>query len=761
MKKTIATLALILLAIATQAASSALGTWNAYMAYTDITKVVKGGNMVYALASKGLYSYTSSDQSIATYDKVNTLNDCDITDIAWNADAQRLLVVYENYNMDLLSPNGDVVNLSDYYSKTMTSDKTLADIHMNGIYAYIATGFGVIKVDMQNAAIADTYNLGLKTNSVTLSGNYIYAATTAGVYRALLTDNLADKANWKAFCYKGITHIYAIGSQLYGINNGDACTIDANGNHNTFFRTWFTRGAVLCSDRIICYGVSYTDIIRSATDYQRVQTQMDAACYDPTDGTYWIGQTDGTLANADIASDGTLTYKTSQIKPDGPEYNYFGFMRYANGKLYTSGANGASSRPACVQVYKGDGEWQVYDDDFASTLDHKYQGALCLDVDPSDDSHVFMGSQTGLYEFRNGQLANHWNMDNSPLQPAATVGESSYRNYTLVTSVRYDNSGHLWLANSISSTTSLFELSDNTWTSHHHSELMNSQGYSLETMKNIMFDSQRDCMWLCSSDWRKPALICYQPSTDGITLYNNFINQDGTSFTAIYVNAAAEDSDGNIWIGTGAGPFMLEASTISSGDNYFTQVKVPRNDGTNYADYLLSGVSITAIAIDGAGRKWFGTEESGVFLISADNLTQEQHFTAENSPLLSNAIESIAINPTTGEVFFGTASGLCSYMSNASQPNEEMTKDNVYAYPNPVKPDYTGLITVTGLTLDADVKITTSNGVLVTEGRSNGGTFTWDGCDSKGRRVASGVYMVQTATSDGKKGTVCKIAVIN
>ena len=142
-------------------------------------------------------------------------------------------------------------------------------------------------------------------------------------------------------------------------------------------------------------------------------------------------------------------------------------------------------------------------------------------------------------------------------------------------------------------------------------------------------------------------------------------------------------------------------------------------------------------------------------------MTQLEHFTAENSKLLSNNIESIAINGTTGEVFFGTDKGLCSYMSDATDTNESMSKNNVYAYPNPVRPGYTGIITVVGLSFDADVKIVTSNGVLVAQGRSNGGTFTWDGCDTKGRRVASGVYMVETATSSGGKGTVCKIAVVN
>jgi hypothetical protein len=206
---------------------------------------------------------------------------------------------------------------------------------------------------------------------------------------------------------------------------------------------------------------------------------------------------------------------------------------------------------------------------------------------------------------------------------------------------------------------------------------------------------------------------------------------------------------------------MIEKNSILSGEAPLIQVKVPRNDGTNFADYLLSGNNITSIAIDGAGRKWFGTNGNGAYLISADNMTQLQQFTTENSKLLSNSIMSIAINQKTGEVFFGTDKGLCSYISDATETNTEMTSDNVWAYPNPVEPGYTGPITITGLTLDADIKILSANGALVNEGRSNGGTYTWDGCDKKGRRVTSGVYMVVTATNKGEKGTVCKIAIIN
>ena len=205
---------------------------------------------------------------------------------------------------------------------------------------------------------------------------------------------------------------------------------------------------------------------------------------------------------------------------------------------------------------------------------------------------------------------------------------------------------------------------------------------------------------------------------------------------------------------------MIEANEVGKESPVCTQIKVPRNDGTNYADYLLEGVNISSIVIDKSNRKWFGTKGNGVYLISSDNITQLTHFTQANSKLLSDNIESIAINENTGEVFFGTDKGLCSYQSDDNAINEDMTKDNVWAYPNPVKPDYSGNINIIGLSLDADIKIVSSNGSLIKQAKSNGGIYKWDGCDSKGKKVASGIYMVETAKNDGSKGTVCKIAII-
>ena len=371
-----------------------------------------------------------------------------------------------------------------------------------------------------------------------------------------------------------------------------------------------------------------------------------------------------------------------------------------------------------------------------------------------------VGGRAGLYEFKNTKFTKYYTPKNSLLE-YATDNESP--NHVLTLGVIFDKTGNLWCLNSQAKSASILEMkADGTWVSHHQQALMDDNGRSLGAMKNMMFDSHNH-LWFVNNHYASPSFYCYDTTTDALNHYTTFINQDGTQVANIVgIRCIAEDKEGNIWIGTNVGPLMLAADELNSGSEaVLTQVKVPRNDGTNFADYLLTGVDITCMAVDGGNRKWFGTNGNGVYLISADNYVQVHHFLTTNSQLLSNNIESVTINDQTGEVFFGTDMGLCSYMSDASATTDEMTTDNVYAYPNPVRPDYTGLITVTGLSMDADVKIVTASGALVAQGRSNGGSFTWDGCDSSGHRVASGVYMVMTATKEGKSGTVCKIAIVN
>jgi len=296
---------------------------------------------------------------------------------------------------------------------------------------------------------------------------------------------------------------------------------------------------------------------------------------------------------------------------------------------------------------------------------------------------------------------------------------------------------------------------DGQWTSYFQDPLK-----GLALLSHPLLDS-RGLLWFVNDNYQKPSFYNYNINSHVLTPYTSFVNEDGASLTISSCQCIAEDKDNNMWIGTNAGPLMLETDQITAENPVLTQVKVPRNDGTNYADYLLSGVSIKSIVVDKNNRKWMGTNGNGLYLIAADNITTLAHFTKANSSLLSDNILSLAINDDTGELFIGTDQGLCSYTGNFSDGGNGMTKDNVWAYPNPVRPDYTGAITVTGLENGASVKIVTSNGVLVNEGIAANGEYKWYGLNKDGKRVASGVYMVEVATSEGEKGVICKIAIIN
>ena len=618
-------------------ATAQIGTWRNYLAYHNVQQICKADNELFVLASNDLYQYNLDDASITTYDKVNGLSDTRITYIAWNKKAKRLIAVYENSNIDLIEPNGDVINISALYTKPITEDKTVTAISIDDVYAYLTTSFAIIKVNMQKAEISETYN-----------------------------NNHPDYP------------------------------------HNL---------------------QPYQD------DYEKY-----------------------------IAT-------VSTLKPNGPAYNRFYESRFIAGSLYTTGgyflpAMPDNATPGTIQVYDGN-NWTLYQEQINEITGYAYVDICCIDADPNDPEHVFAGGRCGLYEFKNGKLVTYYNKDNSPLMAALDRGKQLDNDYLLILGLKFDTKGNLWVLNSLANGVSLLELTnEKQWISHHHQELTADNGITVPGLSKMMFDS-RGLLWFVNNYWENPAVFCYDTVENEIVKYDQIVNQDDVKYTTYAITSIAEDKEGNMWIGTDVGPFMIQQSEIGQNIVTFYQVKVPRNDGTNYADYLLNGINISSIAIDGGNRKWFGTNGAGVFLISADNIKQEQNFTTDNSKLLYNNISSIAINHETGEVFFLSDNGLCSYQSNAVEPNEEMTKEHVTVYPNPVTPDFTGLVTITGLSYDADVKITTATGALVAEGRSNGGMFNWDCRNKQGKRVASGVYMVITATANGKKGTVAKIAVIN
>ena len=670
MKK--ALIALITLASITLSATAAIGDWKIYMAYSEPQQIQETGNYLFVQASNSLYLYNKNDQSIQTFDKTTGMSDVVVTNISWNQQAKRLVIVYDNSNIDLMDLSGNVTNVPDLYNKTMSVDKTVNSITHCGKYAYLATNFGGVKLDVSKAEISESYILDFGSRIISEGPNDLFLrATDWKVYKCPKASNPQDKANWQ------ITNYWP-----------DNCLV------------------------------------------------IDNSAYDN---------------NIELV-------KT--LKPDAPKYNYFGFLKIHDNKLYTcNGGMWDAHKPASIQIYDiENNEWTVYNNEgIGEKYGFRHEDILTLDVNPRDSKRVMAGSHSGLFEYYDGELINYYNYENSPIY--FVPGIEGNVNYQIVTSLMYNNNGDLYIANSYNKKGPIIKFDSNkNW----------SIIDKFTTIKNsanlkILKVETNGKLWAYTEFWDTPAVYSYDFASDKLCDYSNYVNQDGTALNGYIIGqSAAEDLDGNIWVGLNLGLYLItEQYNMDNPEKGFYQIKVPRNDGTNLADYLMYGVDITAIAIDKANRKWIGTNGNGIYVISADNMVQEKHITSLDSPLLSDIIQYITIDDNTGRVYIGTDKGLCSYQSEITQTNEEMDTDNVWVYPNPVTPEYSGMITVTGLSFNSDVKITSSNGTLVAQGRSTGGSFSWDGKDLKGNSVASGVYMIHTAKSDGSKGTVCKVSIIN
>lgn len=692
MRKILFTL-LIYISTVFHAFGLAVGTWQVYPSYANLTEISPAGDVCFALASGSLFAYNNTTAETTVFNKTTGLAGIDISHIAWSQQAKRLVVAFGDGNIDLVSASGDITNVPGLYLSETVSDKTVSHIYIDRQFAYMSIGVGVMKLDAKKGVIADTYQLGFAVDHSYVKDGYLYAVSKAqGTWRGLLTDNLLDKNRWQR-----------VGGY-----------------------------AALTDDRLN---------VRDAST-----------------GLWWTRNDAGLLACYILAADGTRTYKTEGVLPEGPASNHFYRLYMHGGKLYSVAGFWAQENnagfPGEVHVWNGQ-NWSEFEQPTSQMIGHDYIDLLCMDFDPKKEGHVMVGAKGGVYEFQNGKFIKHYGRQNSVLESGVNSD-----NYTIVSTLKYTDNGDLWVLNSmVDNPIWKIEHGSGNWVNYPHPEMSTPAKYNLVSL--LQSRNNKNIMWFANNYYMENRLYAYDFVNDKLVGHGpNFTNEDGTVITPVMVYALAEDLDGNVWIASSNGPFYISSADAIAGNDAFIQHKVPRNDGTNLADYLLSDVKTRCIAVDGANRKWMGTE-NGVFLISSDCNTLLQHFTTENSPLPSNTVYDICIDNNSNIVYFATERGLCSYASDATQPSEEMTKDNVYAYPNPVTPEYTGKITIVGLSFNADVKIVTSNGALVNQGRSTGGSYQWDGRDLKGKRVASGVYMVQAATETGDKGVVCRIAVVN
>lgn len=760
----------------------AVGQWRDHLPYNYGQMVTESNDKVYVLTDVGLFSYHKNNSETQKMSKINGLSDVSPTTIAYNETYQQLLIGYSNGNLDIVEGN-TIYNISDIKRKTLTADKKIKHILFIDNYAYLSCGFGIVVCDINKKEIKSSYFIGynggyVEVNETTTDGNNLYAATTEGIYMGNLNDNLVDFSYWEKITDLPESHSFGwiSGENFNTIEYFSGKLIANLRNQNT-----------TVSDKLVVFEnnqwsyfdttINHCNTLWSNNDVMTLTSEWYVKLYDNEFDNYlhiWkyffedgdaslkpyhtiVGQND-VIWIADrlyglVRSPASWTHQ--KISINGPQTNRIFAMDAVGNQLRgVAGGFNLSLVPRYNQarLYSFSDTWQTIDYTVEPNLSGNFD-LVSIAIDPSNPNRVFAGSWVnGLFEFNNGSLVNKFNETNSPLEVIS--GTDLIR----VAGLDFDEDNNLWITCSDNQMPIVVKMANGNWYGLNYKSAMNvsnvgdilvaSNGYKWVILPRggglFVFDDKGTPEDLSDDDFRKLSII----DEYGETISNE-------------VFSIAEDKNGSIWVGTNQGVVVYynPDNVFSSAPFYGQQVKIPRNDGTNDADLLLGAETVTAISVDGANNKWFGTRSGGVFKTNASGIEQIHHFNTDNSPILSNNVYCMQIVPETGEVFIGTEKGIISYRGEATEGDEDY--NDVYAFPNPVKPDYYGPITIHGLVAGSYVKITDISGNLVYEMRSQGGQAIWQGTDFSGNRVKTGVYLVFASNEDGSKKTVTKILFIN
>ena len=737
--------------------------WRPHFSYTTIKKVIQSATDVYALTDGVVFSLNKEDESLTEWNKSTGLSSSTVTQLGYDKMTDKVVLCYSDGKIDLIDGEGNITPMLDLYQKASSISVSVNHLFIHNGKAYLSMAFGIVVLDLDKAEVKDTYYIGenasnVEVKAVAILNDSIFALSPTNLFAASLKTNLVDYNFWHYYALPegdNISALFAEYDQLY-IKQGNNLKIR---NNNDWKVVADTLSWVSCNDGHIIayqYGVGLIEI-KAEDIVPLIDYWPSDAIYDAQRQCYWLA-----VNSAGICK---LTNQGRQFcVPAGPISNYGYRLKYIGNELFIAGGERwaiQKQRPGNFSIYNGKTWRKMY----ASTAQNAL-GLLPRDVvsfagKADEPGHFFAACYgQGVYEYKDYKPINRYTPDNSTLMTAVA---SNPEYYTRTEGAMIDEQGNLWVLNTENATSPINIMTpDGKWVGL--SIVINGNKTMLKTPWEIVVD-KRDSRykWIIDQREDQGVFLFYDNGTptnntdDRCVKRKEFYDQDNIQLMPANIYCLVQDKNNDIWIGTPAGIIIIPSTVDFFTSNECYRVKIPRNDGTNLADYLLGTEQINCIAVDGANRKWIGTANSGLYLMSEDGLTTEAHFTTDNSLLPSNNILSIAIHPVNGEVFVGTGEGIASYRSDASEGQDDYSQ--AYAFPNPVRPDYAGSIAITGLMENSIVNIVDEGGNLICKTRSNGGTAVWDGKNQQGQKASSGIYTALCNASDGSH-TVVKIMIM-
>ena len=773
MLKSFITGVLVLVAVIQVTAQMAVGEWREHLPYSNVIDLEVGNGIAFCATPFAVFSYDQGDNSLRRLSKVNELTATGISCITYDTERELLLVGYESGNLDFIFKNTSF-NLGDIERSDLIGDKTIYSILFSGDFAFLACGFGIVQIDLIRREVKDTFIIGPSGNQLpvydlALHNGQFYAATQAGLYIASASNPfLANFASWSLRNdvpnpTSPLSKI-EINDQILILNKeggpaDDTAIYQLNGDSNWYTLAGWDGQTIndiqLGSNHF--YMVGYSFVARFNFDGSNSQNfwtlngegYLPRAVFEDEAGALWVGDSEKGLMRLSSSS------QAETIMPSGPPFfNVRRIDAYNNNIWIASGGVNQS----WVNNYSKNGFYGLAKDSWSyvespSGMNQVVQVNDIMDVsiNPLNNDQVFFSSwEEGLIELNNGVFTNIYNQDNSTLELSTIHSD----NRVMTASCDFDDNGNLWISNSYCDNQLHVRKPNGQFRSFSFSpEISNT-----ELIGEVMATRQGQ-IWIILPARESIIVFDYNGTIDNTAddRFKILTSEEGEGAIPNVVYSMEEDLDGEVWIGTLEGVAVFYTPLSIFGESNFDAQRILIEQGGNI-QILLETEAVTAIEIDGGNRKWIGTANSGLFLMSDDGLEQIEHLTERNSPLLSNTITDIAVNHSIGELYFSTEKGLISYKGMATNFDEEITELTIY--PNPVRPDYEGNIIIDGLAYQSDLKVTDISGNLVTSITSNGGRAVWNGKNQDGERVSTGIYLVFATKLDGSATNVGKIAFI-
>lgn len=743
-------------------------TWEDFYSYNNVKDFIKTESKIYAIVDNAIFTFDINTNEVSKISSVNGLSGETATSLHYSKTLNKMVIGYETGLLEIIDNENTITIAKDIVNFNYSGSKQIHNITEYNNKLYLSTPFAIIVYDIETLQFGDTYFIGnqsseININQIKIHEDIIYAVTENGIFTADVTDpNLIDFNNWTQNFLGNFSAVEVFNNQVFVSNNNSLYTLE-NGN-------LILQKTVALPIKTLKSSEEYLAITTNRAVYVNNINNVEIVNYstNSTDEYYFNSNTAffenntlyiATLEFGILKSNLLAISNFEEIHPEGPVSNLSFSIAVNNNNLWVvyggySTAYGPLGKRFGYSHYNGE-NWI----NTAYNSEYGVRDLVHITIDPSSTNKVYLSSWGGgMLIVEDDVITTHWNHLNSGLEKLVYTPNPSYVSIRINGSA-FDNQGNLWIANAWVDKRVKKMSSNGNWSGFDMSSVITNPAFGL----NELVVDKTTNIWIGS---RRNGVLVF--NENGNNKKSLTTEQTKGSLPDLNVRTVKVDTNNRIWIGTKKGLVVYNDAANVFNENIIDATPVIILDD-GIPKKLLGEQPINSIAIDGANNKWFGTEIGGALQTNPSGATTLQNFNKDNSPLPSNNILKIAIDNSSGKVFFATDKGIVAYNSNVSSYGDSLPE--VYAYPNP-STNNNEFITIDGrngahLPSGTNVKILDASGNLVYETNISegqelfGGKVVWNKTNLAGNKVASGIYLVLLITKDNLETKVAKIAIIN